>query len=272
MNSQVDIVIIGDSRDGHEVVRRIASAKPSIKIAFVSREFKSATTHDYLNVEYIHDEVVFTDYKNRLFGVYLKNGDRLYCTHLVIASGLSYEPLIVGHKIIPNVFNNVDDIPKSAKNSPAIVIGETNADVKFALAVAKKYKHVYLCVKAFEIEGITAANKKKLVEASNIVMLPNTVITKVHAVDGQLQKVELDNYSTVTCQAVFVKTACKPETTFVSNICGKDANGYLTTSALAESMLVPKCFAVGSCAVKYTQKSRTKMIESILTDFMGGNC
>ena len=117
MNSQVDIVIIGDSRDGHEVVRRIASAKPSIKIAFVSREFKSATTHDYLNVEYIRDEVVFTDYKNRLFGVYLKNGDRLYCTHLVIASGLSYEPLTVGHKIIPNVFNNVDDIPKSAKNS-----------------------------------------------------------------------------------------------------------------------------------------------------------
>ena len=270
MNSKVDIIVIGDSRDGHYVLKKLASTRPSIKIAFVSREFKQATTRDYLNVEYIKDEVIFTDYKNRLFGVYLKNGDRLFSTHLIIASGLSYEPFMVGHKIVPSVYNNADDITKSAKNSPAVVLCENNADVRFAFAVAKKYKQVYLCTKSFDIVGITAANRKKLKDTANIVVLPNTSVSKAYLVDDQLQKVELDSYSTVTCQAIFVKTASKPETTFVSNICGKDTNGFLVTSADGESLLVPKCFAVGSCATKTTQKIKDKIVDSILTDFTGG--
>ena len=271
MNSQVDIVIIGDSRDGQEAVKKLASTNPTIKVAFVSREFRNVTTHDYLNVEYIKDEVVFTDYKNRLFGVYLKKGIRLYCTHLIIASGLAYAPLTANHKKIPNVYNNVDDIPKSAKSQPAIVLGNQNVDVKLALAVAKKYKQVYLCVKNMVIEDITPANKKKLSEASNIVVLPNTSIMKFQASDGRLHTVELDNYSTVTCSAIYAKTEAKPETSFVSNIISKDANEYLVTSDCAQSLLVPKCFAVGNCAVKCTQRMKNSMIETILKDFNGGN-
>ena len=67
MNLQVDIIVIGDSLSGHTVVNKLASANPMIKMVFISREFKSTTTHDFLNVEYIKEEVVFTDYKNRLF-------------------------------------------------------------------------------------------------------------------------------------------------------------------------------------------------------------
>lgn len=271
MNSQVDIVVIGDSRDGYDVVRKIASSNPTIKMAFVSKNFRSVTTHDYLNVEYIKEEVVFTDYKNRLFGVYLKNGVRLYCTHLVIATGLSYAPLFAGHKQIPNVFNNVDDIPKHAKNRPAVVIGNTNNDVKFALAVAKKYKQVYLCTQNMSIEGLTESNKNKLAKASNIVVLPNTSIIKFQAPDGVLKTIELDTYSTVTCSAVFAKTQAKPETNFVSNIIGKDSIGYLITTRAAQSILVPKCFAIGTCATKSTQKMKAEMISLILKDFNGGN-
>lgn len=271
MNSQVDIIVIGDSCDGREIVKKLASTRPSIKMAFISREFKNATTHDYLNVEYIKDEVIFTDYKNRLFGVYLKGGVRLYCTHLIIASGLVYEPLNINHKQIPNVYNNVDDIPKSAKNQPAVVIGNRNSDVKLALSVAKKYKQVYLCTKSFVIKDITPANKKKLAEVKNIAVLPNTSVVKFHAIDGALQTVELDSYSTITCSAIFVKTTAKPETAFVSNIIGKDANGFLVTSNHAQSLLVPKCFAVGNCAGKSTQKMKAAMIETILNDFNGGN-
>lgn len=267
MNSQVDIIVIGDSRDGHDVVKRIAAANPTIKMAFVSSSFRSATTHDYINVEYIKDEVVYTDYKNRLFGVYLKGGARLYCTHLVIASGLNYAPLTVGHKKLPNVYNNTDDIARNAKNQPAVVVGETNADVKLALAVAKKYKHVYLCIKDIAVKDITDSNKRKLDTASNIVVLPNTSIIKFQAPDGVLRTVELDNYSTITCSAVFVKTSSKPETTFVSNIIDKDSLGYLVTSKQAQSLLVPKCYAVGNCAVKSTQKMKSEMIENILQDF-----
>ena len=56
MNYQYDLIIIGDSKEGNQLVKSIALANLNIKIAFISREFKSATTPDFLNVEYIKDE------------------------------------------------------------------------------------------------------------------------------------------------------------------------------------------------------------------------
>jgi thioredoxin reductase len=269
MNCQVDIIIIGDSREGHEAVKKIAPANPAIKIAFISREFKSTTTHDYLNVEYIKDEVTFTDYKNRLFGCYLKNGDRIYSTHLIIATGLCYEHLVLNNKPVPCVFNNVADIPKAAKNQAAIVIGQSNSDIKFALEVAKKYSYVYLCTEQFTFDNITPANSKKLAIAENIVMLPNTSFKKIISSDGSLQVVELDNYSKITCSAIFIKTPAVPEIEFVpNNIIGRE-NGYLKTTNIGQSILVPKCFAIGNCAVKSTKTMKQFMIESILNDFKG---
>lgn len=270
MNCQVDIVIIGDSRDGHEAVKKLAAFKPTIKIAFISREFKHATTHDFLNVEYIKDEVTFTDYKNRLFGCYLKSGSRIYCSHLVIASGLAYDPLVINHKQIPGVFNNIDDINKLAKYQQAIVIGQQDSDVKLAIAVAKKYKYVYFCIDSLT-HNITDKNIKKLINIENLVVLPNASITKFVTKNDVLSSVELSSYSTLTCSAIFVKTKATPETSFIANnLIGKDSAGYLTVSNSAQSILVPKCFAIGTCVTKCTKKMKDTMIETILNDF-GGN-
>jgi thioredoxin reductase len=269
MNCQVDIVIIGDSRDGHEAVKRLASASPMIKIAFISREFRNATTHDFLNVEYIKDEVTFTDYKNRLFGCYLKSGDRIYCTHLVIASGLAYEPLIINHKQVPCVFNNVDNINKLAKNQQAVVLGHCDADVKFALSVAKKYKYVYFCTESLT-PNITDKNIQKLINTENLVILPNALINKFNATNGVLNNVELSSYANLTCSAIFVKTAAVPETAFISSkLISKESDGSLITTKISQSSLVPKCFAIGNCACKSTKRMRDSMVESILNDFGG---
>jgi hypothetical protein len=112
MNYQYDLIIIGDSKEGNQLVKSIATANLNIKIAFISREFKSATTPDFLNVEYIKDEVILTDYKNRLFGCYLKSGSRLYATHLVFAVGEKYAAFTINNKKVPNVFNTTVDISK----------------------------------------------------------------------------------------------------------------------------------------------------------------
>jgi thioredoxin reductase len=270
MNCQVDVIIIGDSKDGHEALKKIASANPAIKMAFISREFKSTTTRDYINVEYIKEDVVFTDYKNRLFGCYLKNGDRIYGTHLVIASGLSYAPLMLNNKYVPCVFNNTDDIPKTAKNQQAIVLGQYDTDVKFAIAVAKKFKYVYFCTKDLT-PNITDKNIQKLINIENLVILPNASIAKFSLTDNILSSVELSNYSSLTCSAIFVKTESAPETSFVSDkLISKDEAGYIKTTNIAQSLLVPKCFAIGNCANKSTKKMKDSMIESILKDF-GGN-
>lgn len=268
MNYQVDIIIIGDSKTGHEILDKLASNKPTTKLAFISQAFKSTTTHDYLNVEYFRDEVTFTDYKNRLFGCYLKNGNRVYGTHLIIASGLSYEPLMLNNKQAVGVFNNTDDIPKIAKNQPAVVLCDQNSDVKFALDVAKKYKQVYLCTKGIAIEGLTEANAKKLDKTENLIVLPNTSLIKTISREGTLFKVELNNYTTLNCSAIYAKTTATPATEFVSDrLIQKVEHGYLITTENAESTLVPKCFAAGNCVKKYTQKMEQLLVETVLKDF-----
>ena len=82
MNKQFDIIIIGDSPEGVKALRKLASTSRQLKIAFVSRTFKSTTTRDFLNVEYLKDEVLLIDYKAKLFGCYLKSGLRLYSSQV----------------------------------------------------------------------------------------------------------------------------------------------------------------------------------------------
>jgi thioredoxin reductase len=274
MNYQYDLIIIGDSKEGNQLIKSIASANINIKIAFISREFKSTTTPDFLNVEYLKDEVVLTDYKNRLFGCYLKSGTRLYATHLVFAVGQKYAPFTVNNKKVPKVFNTAVDIPKEAKKLPAIVLVRNEADVKLAFDVAKKYKYVYLCLDEFGGKCFEAVHKKLMQkQSSNIVVLPNTHIKKVSAYDETLINVELDSYSTVLCAAIYVKTEASPDTSCVPVRVGlikANEAGYFETDNKLESTLVPKCFAVGTCTQKCTTKMINSLIETILTDF-GGN-
>lgn len=267
MNKQFDIIIIGDSPEGVKALKKLAGTSRQLKIAFVSRAFKSTTTRDFLNVEYIKDDLLLIDYKAKLFGCYLKSGLRLYSTHVVLASGLKYANYLVNGKPAPNVFNTATDISKLAKNLPAVVVGHDTAAVKLALSVAKKYRQVYVCMNVLN-PVCSDALKAKLDAANNIVLLPNASITKVHTSKGVLDTVELSNYSQITCKAIFVKTASTPETGFVSTkLINKDSAGYCITNNQAESTLVPKLFAIGSCAAKSPAKQQEMMIKAILADF-----
>lgn len=269
MNRQFDVIIIGDSKAGNAAVKSIAGVNRNIKVAFISREFKRSTTRDFLNVEYIKDEVSYTDYNRGLFGCYLKSGARNYCTHLIIATGLGYAPFKVGNKVVPGVFNTANEIPKTSKQQVAVVIGYQEIDVKLALAVAKKYKYVYLCSRAMELTA-SKATLNKLNEINNLLVIQNVSPTKVTFEENVLTSITLDNYSKITCNAIFAVTAATPETEFISEKLISKENGYLKTTSNAQSLLVPKCFAVGTCVSKSTKKMQTAMIEAVLGDFNGG--
>ena len=144
MNFRVDVIVIGDSKAGHEILDKIAAKRTDIKLAFISKAFKSTTAHDYVNVKYFRDEVAYVSYRHRLFCCYLKNGDNIFSTHLIAAPGLDYEPLVLNNEPVPCVLNTLDDVSKLAKEQPALVIHNQESDAKFALEVAKKYKQVYL--------------------------------------------------------------------------------------------------------------------------------
>jgi thioredoxin reductase len=268
MNYQVDIIIIGDSKEGHEALDKIASGNINIKIAFISRDFRYTTTHDYLNVEYFNDKVVFVDYKNRLFGCYLLGGHRIYSTHLIISTGLKYSSLIIDNKEVPNVFHSANNTLKNAKSLPAIVIGNHNTDAKLALDVAKKYRRVYLCTANSDLDKLTQSNAKKLAEAKNLLVLSNTSVRRFTANDEGLQTVELDSYSTVTCSAIYVRTERFPEVNFIpTSLIQKNETKHLIVADNAESLIIPKCFAIGKCAVKSTKRMQQLMVETVLNDF-----
>lgn len=268
MNFRVDVIIVGDSKSGHDILDKIAPNK-NLQVAFVSQAFKSTTTHDYINVKYFRDEVLYVSYRQRLFCCYMRNGDHVYSTHIIIASGLAYEPLMINNEPIPCVFNNTEEILKNAKDQPVMVICDKDSDVKFALDIAKKYKQVYLCTKELDItKKVSVATAKKLTKAENIAVLPNTSISKAISKDGVLQKVELDNYSTVNCSAIYVKTEAKPATEFLpKKLIQRDALGYLVVSDKCESTLVPKCYAAGNCLPKYTKAMEQALTEAIINDF-----
>lgn len=269
MNHQFDVIIIGDSKEGNAAVKAIAGSNRKIKAAFISREFKSTTTWDFLNVEYIKADVVFIDYNKRLFCCYLDNGDRYYCTHLIIATGLKYAPFMVGNKIVPGVFNTTNEIPKTSKQQVAVVIGNKDKDIKLAMSIAKKYKYVYLCSSTMILDA-TDTLCKKLSNIENILIVPNSSVIKASFEENMLTAVTLDNYSKITCNAIFAITDCTPETSFISEKLISKENSYLKTTNTAQSDIVPKCFAIGNCACKSTKKMQMAMVETVLNDFDGG--
>lgn len=269
MNRQFDVIIIGDSKAGNAAVKSIAGANRNIKVAFISRDFKSTTTRDFLNVEYIKDELTYIDYNRGLFGCYLKSGVRNYCTHLIIATGIRYAPFKIGNKVVPGVLNTVNEIPKAAKQQVAVVVGNRIADTKLALAVAKKYKYVYLCIESME----TVVNEnmdKKLNNADNLLILRNASIVKASFEDEALTGVTLDTYTKLTCNAIYAITEAAAETDFISEKLINKENGYLKTTDTAQSILVPKFFAIGNCACKSTKKMQAAMVKAVLNDFSGG--
>ena len=268
MNFRVDVIVVGDSKSGHEILDKIASAKPAIKIAFISQAFKSTTMHDYANVKYFKNRVEYISYRHRLFCCYLKDGTHVYSTYLVVASGLEYEPLLVNNEQVPCVFNTIDEIPKTAKDQPALVICSQDSEAKFALELAKKYKQVYLCTAKLDLtECTTTATAKKLAKIENLAVLPNTSISKVISDKGILQKVELDNYSEINCAAIYVKTATTPAIEFIPKKIIARENDYPIVKENCESTLVPGCFIAGNCLKKYTKAMEQKLIDTILKDF-----
>lgn len=267
MNIRVDVIVIGDSKAGHEILDKIASSNSAIKLAFISQTFKSTTTHDYVNVNYFREEVAYVGYRHRLFCCYLNNGNNIFGTHLVIASGLNYAPLIINGEAVPNVFNTVDEVPKLAKDQPAVVICNNEINAKFAIDVAKKYKQVYLCTNDM-LDNISTAVANKLSKIENIAVLQNTAIKNIITKDNTLYKVELDSYSELSCAAIFVKTEATPAIEFVpTKILLKDENNYPVLNNTCESTIVQKCYAAGNCVKKYTKAMEQRLVDAILADF-----
>lgn len=271
MNFRVDVIIIGDSKAGREVLAKLASNKHSIKFAFISQSFKNTTINHNENIEYFNDEVRYISYKYGLFYCHTASGNNILGTHIVVASGIKYEPFVLNNVQVSCVFNTSDDIPDDAKNQSAIIVYEQETDIKFIREVAKKYQHVYLCTKDINfLNNISTTNINRLTKIKNLTIIPNAYIKNIVYDNSNsiIKKVEFDNYSEVFCSAIYIKTASTPAINFIpKNIISVEEDGYPQVKDNCESTLVPKFFAIGNCLKKYTKTAECKLINSIIKDF-----
>jgi thioredoxin reductase len=128
--------------------------------------------------------------------------------------------------------------------------------VKYALALAKKFKYVYLCSNTLTLE-CDKKQLKKLEDTANIVHLPNcNVIGCKNGKDGSLIEVQLDTYSSIKCTALIMALGRIPDNSGFSNrMIEVDSEGYIVTKEFNETTIVPNVYAIGTCT-KHGAKSR----------------
>ena len=155
---------------------------------------------------------------------------------------------------------------KASKNSPVVVVGNDTLAVTYAIALAKKFKYVYLCSSSVEL-SCEARYLKKLENIANIVHLPNcNVIGCKNDKNGNLTEVQLDTYSSIRCTALVMSLGRIPDNSGLSKrMIETDINGYIVTKGFNVTTIVPTIYAIGTCTKNGT-KTRLAPIVNHLID------
>lgn len=260
MNQLYDVIIIGASEEGISFCEQLLKKTTGLKVALVSRNFNRPV--DFEGVMKITGEVIFSSYNRGMIGLTLADRTQIFGVNVVVAVGT--KPIKSNLKN-PNIRYNLTDV-KAAKNSPAVVVGNNNLAVTYALSMAKKFKYVYLCSSTVELE---CDNKyiKKLENVANIVHLPNcNVIGCKNDKDGNLVEVLLDTYSSIRCSTLVMSLGRTPDNPGLSKrMIETDSNGYIITKEFNATTVVPKIYAIGTCT-KSSTKNRLLPVVNHLID------
>jgi thioredoxin reductase len=260
MNQLYDVIIVGASEEGINFCDLLLKNTVGLKVALVSRNFNRPA--DFEGITKVNKEVVFSSYNRGLIGLTFSDRTQIFGINVVVAVGT--KPIKSNLKN-PNIRYNLTDV-KAAKNSPAVVVGNNNLAVTYALSMAKKFKYVYLCSSTVELE---CDNKyiKKLENVANIVHLPNcNVIGCKNDKDGNLVEVLLDTYSSIRCSTLVMSLGRTPDSPGLSKrMVETDSNGYIVTKEFNATTVVPKIYAIGTCT-KSSTKNRLLPVVNHLID------
>jgi len=259
MNKIYDIIVIGYAKDGQEVIKKLMSANTSLSIACISKKLYGQV--DLAGIDFYNDEAIFLNYFRGLISITTANKQDYFCKKLILA----INTVAKRYPGLPtnNVYYNGYDIPKDAKNKQAIVIGDIKTAGNLALAVAKRFKYVYLCTKEFTLES-DAKEAFKLENTPNIVHLPNCHIVK-HKLskDGTLSEVTLNTFEVLHTSYIFVAADRRPDTDWLPKRIVRVANnGAILTDKNGVTQSVPTIYAVGGCTEDNIKVS--KVIKAIL--------
>lgn len=249
-NQIYDVIVIGASEEGINFCSQLLDKTVGLKVALVSRSFNRPV--DIAGITKINKEVVFSSYTRGLLGLTLADRTQIFGLNIVVAVGT--KPIKSNLKNC-NIRYNLNGL-KASKSTPAVVVGNDNLAATYALSLAKKFKYVYLCSNTVDLD-CEAKYLKKIENTANIVHLPNcNVISCKNDKEGNLTEVQLDTYSSIRCTALIMSLGRTPDNSGLSKrMIEVDSEGYIKTKEFNATTVVPKIYAIGTCA-RSTAKNR----------------
>ncbi|MBO5423990.1 MAG: FAD-dependent oxidoreductase [Lachnospiraceae bacterium] len=264
-----DIIIVGASKEGISVYKKLLKHLPDQKIILVSERVNKQLTEEF---EVIQKKVLFTTYNHGLIGLTMEGDQgipRTFTHHLIIATGEQPKPFPKKGPNVQQIYYNTDEIPEGSKLSQAVVFGNTPRAAKMALELKSKFKHIYLCTSDFEPSYHYQTNRK-LDAAANIARLPGCEIVSWEGKAGELQKVTLSTYSTITCKALYVDVGRIPDLSGFPNnrfrLFTINEEGKINTDEKCRS-IVPTIYAIGSVSSSYNIDKERALVNTIKKEF-----
>lgn len=254
-NQIYDIIVVGASLEGLALYTYLKSKSSSLKVALISKHFKNNSAKNILDSEWTATtEALHINYVRGLYSIICTGNETYYSRYVVFATGS--KPIMSQFKG-NNIYYNVHDFKRSEKFlKPAVVVGEDQKAVDYALTLAKKFKYVYLCSPSLELYG-DKKSMQKLNETVNIVHLPSCqVVSCKHNREGKLAEVTLDTYSTINCAALVFSLGRTPDVPNISRqLVSLTESGHIKVKAFNEFIPVPNLFAIGECSSHNTKNS-----------------
>ena len=259
MDQLYDVIIVGASEEGITFCEQLLKHTTGLKVALVSRNFNRPVEID--NLTKINKEVIFSSYNRGLLGITLSDRTQIFGLNVVLAVGT--KPIKSNLKN-PNIRYNLTGLTAS-KTAPAVVVGNNNLAVTYALSMAKKFKYVYLCSNTVELD-CDAKYIKKLENVANIVHLPNcNIIGCKNDKEGNLMEVQLDTYSSIRCSTLVMSLGRIPDSPGISKrMIETDSNGYIITKEFNTTTVVPKIYAIGTCTKSSTKNRLLPVVNHLI--------
>lgn len=267
-NKIYDVIIIGASKHGLALAEML---EDNGQVALISNSFVHRSKKQLLaSTDLIEGKAVLLTYIHGLLGVTLNNNTTIFGNRVVFSTGT--QPLRLALKN-SNIKYNLCGLLAKNKSAQAVVYGEDDLAVQYAIELSKFYRYVYLCSKSLEL-ACTKRLAKQLNTTANIVHLPGcSIVSCKNDTKGNLIEITLDTYSTINTSTVVISIGRTPDLPpFANKYIKSDDKGYAITKEFYESTLVPKVYAIGDLLPKPTKKGLTTLAQKLKEEISNAGC
>jgi len=241
-----DVIIVGASQAGISAYNYLHK-NSNLKILVVSSNFQNTSVHGSIfKIDRLQHKVIYAEYRYGITTLILDDNSRVCGKYIIIATGTKPKKLNLENSA--DIYYKLKDIKLRSKDAPIIVVGSNEMTANFALALADKYNHIYVCCPDQRLHCGKELGLQ-VYWSKNIAFLPLCEIKSCKVSKaGKLSEVELSTYEKIKCKAILVSADRIPdETGFPATVVPTDAEGYVIVNHKGQTKLIPSIYAIGEC-------------------------